>query len=409
MRHGLIHNLGDMYSVGRALVVKEVRENGPYTQAFFSYFLDIEIQPGQSLNDAVINSNTFDNWCGLYARGRDKSPELVDEFLDQVLRKSPDLTGLEAKTNRKSVEIPAVDVEIESSYGELREIVKDHSGRRLEVLLRRMRQLARTQTGYHVGGHQGIGTMGTAPYGLSGRSTGGIRVGGRSMHQRARMVLDDPRYFPVDLDALLSDDNVDAALAALQGVTEHSARLELDIRKTIRQGVKRGGIFLPEFRTEMDERLNVMLFIDNGGWSMEPYIDMVRSLFKKMKTRFSHDLRTFYFHNIFGEYVHGDERRREDPYALDSLLKLGKHQRVFIIGDASMAPYELTESLAGMSGWDYLKQMAAAFPRIAWLNPKQEEEWEYTQTLGDIGAIVEMFPLSPKGIERAITYMNRVH
>jgi uncharacterized protein with von Willebrand factor type A (vWA) domain len=156
-----------------------------------------------------------------------------------------------------------------------------------------------------------------------------------------------------------------------------------------------------------EDRLNVMLFIDNGGFSMDVHIPVVRTLFKKMKTRFTRDLRTFYFHNIIEDYVWADVARVREPVRVESLLKEGMHHSVFILGDASMAPYELHSSAYGKSGFDYLKDMTDAFPKTAWLNPVRESAWYGIETIGDIRSIVEMFPLTPRGIERAVRHMNR--
>ena len=73
----------------------------------------------------------------------------------------------------------------------------------------------------------------------SGAAKGGIRVSGKGGGRMARSVFDDPRYFPVDMDARLRDDNIDAALAALKGVFEESAQSELDVPNTIKSGLKR--------------------------------------------------------------------------------------------------------------------------------------------------------------------------
>ena len=114
----------------------------------------------------------------------------------------------------------------------------------------------------------------------------------------ARAVFDDSRYFPVDRDSRLSDDTIDATLASLKGTIEESAEEKLDIDLTINSGLKRGGIFLPEMKDMIDEKMQIILLIDNGGYSMDPYINVVQKLFKKMKTRFAHDLKVFYFHNM---------------------------------------------------------------------------------------------------------------
>ena len=44
------------------------------------------------------------------------------------------------------------------------------------------------------------------------------------------------------------------------------------------------------------------------------YIKAVQTLFRKMKTRFAHDLETYYFHNtIYGQVFSDPQRRKRVP------------------------------------------------------------------------------------------------
>jgi uncharacterized protein with von Willebrand factor type A (vWA) domain len=408
MSRGLVKNLGGLYSFGERIVVKDPREKGPYTVAFFAHFLDIHIAPGQTLDDAVIRSDAFTTWRRENAPGRTSSPQLVDEFLESVLNRTPDIKGLAEAIKQQRGSSPDINVPFFEPDETSPDVDVDHSDKDLDELIRKMQEIAEQQNEAHRGGRKWVGTGGTSPYGHAGRSSNGIRVGGRSAHLSARLVLNDPRFFPLNMNAILSDNNIDAAFAALKGVEEHSSHLELDLDETIRVGARRGGLFIPHLTRKDDEQLNVMLFIDNGGFSMDPYIPVVRALFQKMKTRFDHDLRIFYFHNIIDSTVHSDQARQSEPIPLESLLREGKHQRVFMVGDASMAPYELHGSWMGTSGFDLLHEMAAAFPRMVWLNPVREGSWGLVETIDDIRTVVKMFPLTPRGIEKAVTYLNQV-
>ena len=69
----------------------------------------------------------------------------------------------------------------------------------------------------------------------------------------ARKVVGDRRFYPVDVKAILRDDNIDAALAHLKGIEDESAELLLDIPKTIKEGVKQGGLFLPHEMEKINE------------------------------------------------------------------------------------------------------------------------------------------------------------
>jgi len=64
MDKGLIRTLGDIYNVLKGIVVKDPDMMGPYTKAYYDYFLSIKIGQGESLNDAIQRSETFRNWRG---------------------------------------------------------------------------------------------------------------------------------------------------------------------------------------------------------------------------------------------------------------------------------------------------------------------------------------------------------
>src|SRR4051794_9265957 len=110
MSRGLVQDLGTLYSFGERLVVKDPREKGPYTVAFFGHFLDIHIAPGQSLDEAVITSDVFYRWRLKHAPGRQPSPNLIDEFLDYVLNRRPGFGGSGSPDNPHSENPPHIDV-----------------------------------------------------------------------------------------------------------------------------------------------------------------------------------------------------------------------------------------------------------------------------------------------------------
>ena len=143
-----------------------------------------------------------------------------------------------------------------------------------------------------------------------------------------------------------------------------------------------------------------MVLIDNGGYSMAPYVRSVQRLFRKMKTRFAHDLETYYFHNILYDRVYTDERRSKS-LTIDQLLSHSKDYRVFFIGDAAMAPYEVN-----MTSINSLKAIAHKFKKTVWLNPEPVKYWPHTYTIQVIKELIPMYPLTPAGIERAVIKMN---
>lgn len=405
----LIRTLGDIYTVLKGIVVKEPQQIGPFTKAFYDYFLGIEIKPNESLNDAILRSEAFKNWRdNLQLNENVETPEveeLVTKFLDEIHLTSYDikkvLDGKELFTNDNP---DLEDNQAQTPEGEAKrqlDKMADYSDLSLEELLERMKKVAEHQKTKHSGGSHWIGTGGISPYGHGGAAKNGVRVGGTGGGKMARAVLNDKNYFPVDLDKLVNDDNIDAALASLKGIVEESAQDKLDVKFTIQEGLKRGGLFIPEIKKVQQEKLQVILLIDNGGYSMSPYVKTIQQLFKKMKTRFAHDLETYYFHNTIYENVYSDANRSK-PVKIETLLNKNPDYRIFIMGDAAMAPYELTQSTLNT-----YNALTKKFKKIAWLNPEPLQYWASTLTINVLKELVPMFPMTPHGIEDAVREMNK--
>lgn len=410
---GLVKTLGDMYTVLRGIIVKEPVDMGPFTKAYYRYFLDIDIQNGDSLEDAILRSETFEKWKTQFLEEADKDTkytqeELINTFLDQVHLTHYDIkeviNGKEIfDKDNPDLKDKDAEGEFDISEREARKLEKmaDYSDLSLEELLERLEKIKEQQKSRHEGGSHWIGTGGISPFGHGGAAKNGVRIGGTGGGKMARKVIGDRNYYPVDRDAIINDNNVDAALASIKGVIEESATENLDIPITIQSGLKRGGLFLPEMRSDKNEKLQIIVLIDNGGYSMSPFVKTVQELFRKMKTRFAHDLEVFYFHNTVYDVVYKDARRTK-PFEVKRLLKYDKHYRVFFIGDASMAPYELdSESIQS------LQAIIKKFKKTVWLNPEPLKYWSFTYTIQVVQQIMEMFPLTPNGIERAVRHMNK--
>jgi uncharacterized protein len=408
MQKGLIKTLGDMHNVLKGIIVQEPADIGPFTKAYYEYFLHVPIAPGQTLEDAILRSETFAQWKTQFIDEADRDltdEELVNTFLDQVHLTSYDIkeviSGKEIwdKDNPNQADKDSPDNDNQPSERVLDKMA-DYSDLSLEELLDRMEKVRKQQKTQHGGGSHWIGTGGISPYGHGGAAKNGIRVGGQGGGKMARKVMGDSNYFPIDRDALLNDNNVDAALASIKGVIEESATEKLDIPQTIKSGLKRGGLFIPELCSEKNEELKVIVLIDNGGYSMAPYVRSVQNLFRKMKTRFAHDLEVYYFHNTIYDQVFTDERRSKS-IKIEKLLMHNKSYRVFFIGDSAMAPYELS-TLSIIN----LKAIAKKFKKCVWLNPEPLKYWPQTYTIQVIQQLIPMFPLTPAGIERAVRAMN---
>lgn len=410
MEKGLIHTIGDLYSFLKAILVKSPEMLGPFSQAFYNYFIGVRIKKGERLNDAIQRSAVFEEWLNDFNFNEEdlekiNVSELIDRFLDEMHTTTYDIqriiNGNEILSNDNPNRKDDNGADDDANAARLLDKAADYRQVDLEELRRRMEKVMEQQNRKHSGGDHWIGTSGISPYGHGGGALGGIRVGGSGGGRMARQVLDGDQFYPVDVNANINDDNIDAALAALKGVKEESTEFFLDIPLTIKTGVKEGGLFLPIQQEKIEDRLQVLLLIDNGGFSMDYYIRPVQALFKKMKTRFQHDLETFYFHNTVYGHLYSDVRRR-NAIPIDQILSKDSNYRIFIIGDAAMAPYELNDQ--SISTWT---QFAQKFKKIAWLNPVSPKYWNIAFTTSTIKRIIPMFPMTPKGIEEAVRNMNK--
>lgn len=410
MDKGLVNTIGDLYSFFKATLVKEPEMLGPFSQAFYQYFIGIKVKKGEKLNDAIQRSEVFKDWLQDFHPDQEDwenidVSELIDRFLDEIHTTSYDiqriLKGAEILANDDPNRKDDNGRNDDANAERLLDKAADYRQVDLEELRRRMEKVMEQQNRKHSGGDHWVGTSGISPYGHGGAALGGIRVGGTGGGQMARQVLDGDQFYPVDVNANISDDNIDAALAALKGVKEESTEFYLDIPLTIKTGVKEGGLFLPIQQEKTEDRLQILLFIDNGGFSMDYYIRPVQALFKKMKTRFQHDLETYYFHNTIYNHVYSDARRR-NAVPVDQILSKDAVYRIFVIGDASMAPYELNDQ--SIASWT---RLAAKYKKIAWLNPTSQKYWNIAFTTSILKRIIPMYPMTPKGVEEAVRNMNK--
>lgn len=410
MERGLVRTLGDLYLVLKGLITNSPKDYGPFSEAFYQYFLTIDFQPGEKLEQAIQRSRVFQEWLEREELVDEETDEdLVDRFLNEIHLSSYDIQQMldgEAIFRTDDPNLADEDLPDDQGVADTDDSPiqqgADYSNMSLEELLERMRQIAEQQKTRHRGGSHWIGQGGMSPYGHGGAAAGGIRLGGAGGGKMARKVIGDRQYYPVDRKMPLRDDNIDVALSFLKGIEEESAQSILDIPETVREGVRQGGLFLPVQKDKMDQKMQALLFVDNGGRSMTPYVRMVLKLFSKMKRRFAHDLKTYYFHNTIYGGAYTDPARRNFEH-LDKILANAKDYHVFVIGDADMAPYELSQS--SIAHWQAIHER---FKRAVWLNPLRERYWEYAFTVSIIKSFFPMFPLTVGGLEKAILHLNRV-
>jgi uncharacterized protein with von Willebrand factor type A (vWA) domain len=87
---------------------------------------------------------------------------------------------------------------------------------------------------------------------------------------------------------------------------------------------------------------------------------------------------------------------------IERFLSKDPNYHVFFIGDAAMAPYELDRN--SLNTYSEIKEH---FKKVAWLNPEPIKYWNGTLSTQIIKELLPMYPLTPKGIEKAVLEMNK--
>ena len=276
----------------------------------------------------------------------------------------------------------------------------------LEELMKMLEERLREQHKKHQGGNKMIGTGGTSPFGAFGDHPEGVRIGGPSRKKSAVKVWEQRNYQNLDDEQILGTRQMQMALRRLRKFARQGAAEELDINSTIYETAKQG-ILDVQMVPERRNRVKVLMLFDVGG-SMDSHIAQCEKLFSADKTEFK-TLEYFYFHNCLYDYVWKDNFRRSSTKmnTWDLLNSYGRDYRVIVVGDASMAPYELksvggsVEYMNEEPGEVWLRRLRNHFEKTAWLNPEEQNYWHYTQTINQIKQIFEdhMYPMTLKGIE----------
>ena len=267
----------------------------------------------------------------------------------------------------------------------------------------------------HEGGNKWIGTGGTSPYGHSGWSPNGVRIGGKSKNKRASKVWETRRFKDYDNERELGTRNLKVALRRLRRFARDGAEEELDLDDTIRSTARQGYLDV-KMRPERRNAIKVLVFFDVGG-SMDPYIELTERLFSAASSVFK-TLEYFYFHNCPYEAVWKSNLRRqtETTPLMDVLHKYPSDYKVVIVGDAAMAPTEITHPGGSVEHWNeeaggvWLRRIAETYPHFVWLNPTPENWWPHTYSVQLIREIIgpdRMFPLTLDGVDGAMKQLSK--
>ena len=219
----------------------------------------------------------------------------------------------------------------------------------LEKLLEEFKKRLEEQKGRHEGGDKWVGTGGTSPYGNSGMNPEGIRVGGEGKQNKAVKVWEKRDFKNLDDSVELGTRNIKIALRRLRKFVRESHNEEFDLDGTIKSTAKNAGLLDIKMVPEKANAVKVIVLFDVGG-SMDPHVKICEELFSACKTEFK-NLEYFYFHNFIYETVWKDNSRRHNERIETTELfqKYSQDYKIIFIGDATMAPYEITNAGGSLS------------------------------------------------------------
>ena len=238
---------------------------------------------------------------------------------------------------------------------------------------------------------------------------------GRGKKKKAKKVWDERQYKNLDDSVELGTRNIKMALRRLRKFARTGSEDELDIDHTIRSTAHNGGMLDIKMRPERRNTVKVLLFLDIGG-SMDSHVKVCEELFSASRTEFKH-LESFYFHNFIYESVWKDNRRRmsERLSTLDILNKYSHDYKVVFVGDATMAPYEITHAGGSVEHWNeepgaaWMQRFDEIYDKVIWLNPTPQETWEYSSSVMMTQELVSgnMYPLTIKGLEEGMGELSK--
>ncbi len=361
-RHVAGHSVDEFYYLARAALVKDERNIDKFDRVFAQYFQGLE-----TVAEAAL---------------------VPDEWLQQLAER------LFTEEERR---------EIEAMGG-------------LEKLLETLRQRLAEQKGRHEGGSKWVGTLGKSPYGAKGVNPEGVRIGQEEGREgRAVKVWDKREFKNLDGDVELGTRNLKLALRRLRQFAREGAAELLDLDDTIRSTAKNAGWLDLRLVPERHNAVKVLLLLDIGG-SMDGHVRACAELFSAARSEFKH-LEHYYFHNCPYEHLWPDARRRhvEKTPTMEVLHRCDQGWKLILIGDATMAPYEIAEPGGSVEHWNaepgeaWMQRLTMTYPKAAWLNPVPERYWPGTPSIAMMTKLMEgrMFALTLAGLDRAMRSLRR--
>jgi uncharacterized protein with von Willebrand factor type A (vWA) domain len=347
-------DIDEFYYLSRMALVKDERHYDKFDRAFSTYFKGLEDLAG--LLSQLIPDE--------YLR-REFEKTLTPEELDKI----KGLGGLE-----KLIEEFKRQVE-EAARGEGKE--KDKEGK---------------------GGEDGKGEEGR-----------------KGKKRRGKRQWDKRDYKAYDDNVEMGTRGLKISLRRLRKLARTGADDEFDLNNTISKTAKNGGMLDIIMRPERRNTVKVLLMLDSGG-SMDAHVKVCEELFSAARSEFKH-LETYYFHNFIYDGVWKEHKRRmnERIETFDLLHKYTHDYKVIFVGDATMAPYEITHSGGSVEHWNeeagaiWLQRVQDTFDKVIWINPTPLDTWEYSSSVALTKKLVDdqMYPLTIRGIEEGMNSLSK--
>ena len=368
MKEGLVDfDVEGFYYLSRATLVKDERFIDRFDQVFSQVFKGLEAVSGSA--DAVDPTDIPDEWLR----------RMAEKFLTE----------------------------------EEKALVKSLGG--FEALMETLKQRLAEQQGRHQGGSKWIGTAGTSPFGAYGYNPEGVRIGqDKSRNRRAVKVWDRRDFKNLDDNVEIGTRNIKVALKRLRKWIRQGADEELDLGGTIRSTAEHGYLDV-KTRPERRNAVKLLMFFDIGG-SMDDHIKVAEELFSAAKSEFKH-MEYFYFHNCVYEGLWKDNKRRrvDVTSTFDVIRTFGSDYKAIFVGDAAMAPYEISHPGGSVEHWNaeagavWLDRLTSHFTKSVWINPVKEEYWGYSQSTQMLRTLMNgrMYPLTLGGLENATRELSR--
>jgi uncharacterized protein with von Willebrand factor type A (vWA) domain len=280
----------------------------------------------------------------------------------------------------------------------------------LEDLMKELEKRLVEQKEAHDSGNYWIGRGGRSPFGHDGEHPAAIRIGGDGGNRTAVQIAGDRLYRNYRSDLTLDVRQVKMALKKLRQLNRIGPEDELDLDKTIDATAKNVGDLELIWRRERKNAIKLLLLMDAGG-SMDPFAHLCSLLFTAANTS-THfkDFQYYYFHNCIYDDVFKNMETREEISTDHLLQTLTPDYKVVLVGDANMAPWELTERNGSINrytknrtpGIVWLERIERHFTHIVWLNPEEKDAWWRAPTIYAIKKLFPMYPLTLDGLGQAV-------